>query len=541
MSFTPIQPPQDPKECPTWLYETLKRLNRAGDTSAQGLAAIVRGEAPDGSGSPLIGDLTSYFYKPGRLGGQTAYGGTVAGDALRLLSTAHSTKGKIYLGASSAFDESTTKLGINTTSPAARLHSVSSSGSTTTKYAPTGATTTSGWSGAYTDVDEEPASDSDFMSKTNLVVGPKFSFAAITTPSSTATVVVKVRMRWQGTNAGSVGVQYTIRIYDTGGTERATAGPTVWAGPGAATDTGWVEKTLTLSAAEVAAFNSWSAVTVQVEQGGGGTGFAMTSVAYSYVSIQVTDITDDPHFRATTEGVVVTNMTVDGNIGMGITTTTPSAMIHLASRAATTVPLLIVSNASQTANLLSITSSVSGNATFNVDSKAFLTASLKSSGFFVDSTDLTKKLALNLSGISTATTRTLLLLNFNSTVPVVGNSAPAISAGSLAKVDATGQSASIASTNLTNSAAAGWYDVEVYAVCTTLEAGVTLDVTIGWTDVLGATTAAPFATFSLAATGRTSGVVRCQLSSGNITYTTTKTGGAGTARYAIYIRVIALG
>lgn len=58
----------------------------------------------------------------GVAGGQTLVGGTLAGETLALQSTGHATKGKILLGASSAFDELLTRLGIGLTSPVAKLH-----------------------------------------------------------------------------------------------------------------------------------------------------------------------------------------------------------------------------------------------------------------------------------------------------------------------------------------------------------------------------------------------------------------------------------
>lgn len=74
--FTPVNPPRNPDECPAWLHEAIKRLNRAATSSSQGAAAILRGETPDSSGSPLasILDLTQYLFLPGRFGGQVIIG-----------------------------------------------------------------------------------------------------------------------------------------------------------------------------------------------------------------------------------------------------------------------------------------------------------------------------------------------------------------------------------------------------------------------------------------------------------------------------------
>ena len=60
----------------------------------------------------------NYAYLPGRLGGQTLNGGTAAGDDLTLSSTANATKGTIFLGTLSAYDEANNRLGLKTTTPA---------------------------------------------------------------------------------------------------------------------------------------------------------------------------------------------------------------------------------------------------------------------------------------------------------------------------------------------------------------------------------------------------------------------------------------
>lgn len=66
-------------------------------------------------------DHTQYALLAGRSAGQTVAGGTGASEALTLNSTAHATKGKILLGANSAYDENNKFLGLNTAAPNARL------------------------------------------------------------------------------------------------------------------------------------------------------------------------------------------------------------------------------------------------------------------------------------------------------------------------------------------------------------------------------------------------------------------------------------
>lgn len=67
-------------------------------------------------------DHAQYLLLAGRSGGQTAIGGTAASNNLTLQSTSNSTRGKINLGASSAYDEFNRFLGIGTVSPISSLH-----------------------------------------------------------------------------------------------------------------------------------------------------------------------------------------------------------------------------------------------------------------------------------------------------------------------------------------------------------------------------------------------------------------------------------
>jgi len=60
----------------------------------------------------ITGDLTSDNVYSSHI-----YGGTASGDDLTISSTAHATKGKIFFGANSAYDESINALGIGTTNP----------------------------------------------------------------------------------------------------------------------------------------------------------------------------------------------------------------------------------------------------------------------------------------------------------------------------------------------------------------------------------------------------------------------------------------
>jgi hypothetical protein len=59
-----------PKNIPTWQYNAFRQIAASLTGANDGMSAILRGEAPDGSGLPLV-DLTKYLYLPGRPGGQT--------------------------------------------------------------------------------------------------------------------------------------------------------------------------------------------------------------------------------------------------------------------------------------------------------------------------------------------------------------------------------------------------------------------------------------------------------------------------------------
>jgi len=239
----------------------------------------------------------------------------------------------------------------------------------------------------------------------------------------------------------------------------------------------------------------------------------------------------------------------DGSVGTGNYGT-------FASAALTAVRTWTFPNVSGTVAFLTAAQTFT-QSTLGVSS--ILISSTASSGVsFTDTTTSTKKLRMVLSGavgnnsitLTNTAARNYGLGNLSGFIPVVGDDPPAVASGALGKVDLAGQTAAIGSTNLSSTPPAGLYRVEVYAACTTVSGSgaPTLDVNIAWTDVVGATnrnvTAEPGSTafpLSLAATGRASATLLCQVASGDIAYTTTINAAAGTPQYAIYIRVVALG
>jgi hypothetical protein len=164
--------------------------------------------------------------------------------------------------------------------------------------------------------------------------------------------------------------------------------------------------------------------------------------------------------------------------------------------------------------------------------------------------DSTKRVYFDVSGITTATDRTLTVQDANGTIALlssrgdyvtVGNDPPAVAAGAMGKVDLTAQAAAIGSTNLTNGAAVGYYRVSYYLEDTTSDVTAgTIQFGIAYTDDIGATTQAG-AALALTATGRDRGAFQVYLVSGELSYSTTLVGLIGAARYALHVRVEFLG
>lgn len=93
------------------------------DATNQVSADVIQSSIDHGSISGLADDdHAQYALLAGRAGGQSLTGGTASADNLNLTSTANATKGKINLGANSAFDEANTRLGIGNNAPESLLH-----------------------------------------------------------------------------------------------------------------------------------------------------------------------------------------------------------------------------------------------------------------------------------------------------------------------------------------------------------------------------------------------------------------------------------
>jgi len=86
------------------------------------MAGLSRSKDHNLLASLSVGDVhTQYLLLAGRLGGQTAVGGTASGNNLTLQSTSHATKGKIIFG-TSAYDEVNNRLGVGISSPVSAFH-----------------------------------------------------------------------------------------------------------------------------------------------------------------------------------------------------------------------------------------------------------------------------------------------------------------------------------------------------------------------------------------------------------------------------------
>jgi hypothetical protein len=101
------------------------------------------------------------------------------------------------------------------------------------------------------------------------------------------------------------------------------------------------------------------------------------------------------------------------------------------------------------------------------------------------------------------------------------------------------QTASLGSTNLIATPAAGLYRVVTVAQVTTAStsgSGCSLAVTIGYTDSAGSTTNNTVSALSLTALGRSMGAMSLMVASGAVTYSTTRTAGTCSGdQYALNI------
>jgi hypothetical protein len=227
----------------------------------------------------------------------------------------------------------------------------------------------------------------------------------------------------------------------------------------------------------------------------------------------------------------------------GINIDPPTAMLHLVQDASATIGLKIRRNASgSTGDLLQILDQTSAKLA-GFDAKGRLLSAIDgvTTPLFYDFTTTTKKLGIDASGITAATTRYWGALDVSGANVLSGDQAPAVSAGRMGKVDATAQGAAIGATNLTNGAKVGYYVVHYTIEDTTADVTAgTIQFQIGYTDDIGATTQVG-AAMAMTAVGRDRGSFQVYLASGELSYQTNLVGIFGAAKYALRVRVVFLG
>lgn len=114
-------------------------------------------------------DHTQYALLAGRSGGQSLTGGTGSGDDLTLLSTSHGTKGTIFLGTASAYDQVNDRLGLGITAPTVKFHQDGGNATATyhkfTAGSTTGTTSTDGF-----DVGIDSSGNGEIRQRENLPI-----------------------------------------------------------------------------------------------------------------------------------------------------------------------------------------------------------------------------------------------------------------------------------------------------------------------------------------------------------------------------------
>jgi len=404
---------------PVWLYNLLRRLVDNHNQTTAAFGAIIRNEAPDGSGGPLI-DTTPFFFKPGIPGGQIAFGSNQANGNLYLSSTADADKGFIYLGYPNirvALDEDRGFFGIGTATPANPLHVVGTGagGGTFTPNSVVADNWAGPYSGSGTPIGGTSAAalasndgTSSYMAiNTSLPNGAnrqKNGLNGSILAGRTYTINASV-FALGGTFGGSATI--TFHLVDSAGVRYASG---VYNLSGIGTTPTTITTTVTTSGS----VGTGTANSIELD----GTGDTLY-LCVSYV--EVVAVSADIVRWDSSGGSQLGKIDGAGHLGIGTGAAVLSPMGTLTADGNSVVPLqLNGAGASQSADLLDAISTVSGAATFLVDNKAMLKASIRSDSSLVDVTDRTKKVTLDLSGIDTATTRADVLPNQAGTIQIGG-------------------------------------------------------------------------------------------------------------------------
>jgi hypothetical protein len=266
--------------------ENAARLDYFLRDLSRGMRRISDGTVPDGSGTSILdaGPVSdNYWYLPGRSGNQLAFGGTSAGGTATISSTAHATKGFVYLGEAktSAFDEVNERIGLEVAAPAAKLDMlvptpVAAADQTKTPSADiTDASFLRSDNGLnvslFEMVDETIASDTDYIYAPEFTDPVILRFPSVTDPGINTGHVLKIRARYSA--AGSPAASGTVLASLTGDgpiiTARSPDGGAVLA------QGTWTTFVYTLSEADAALFTAYGniRVTIDFNEPGEGTGY----------------------------------------------------------------------------------------------------------------------------------------------------------------------------------------------------------------------------------------------------------------------------
>jgi hypothetical protein len=405
------------------LYELLRNLASQTVQVSTALDAVGRGEAPDGSGAPLL-DTSQFFYLPGRLTGQTGYGGVSANENLILSSTANADKGFIYLGnpaARVAINEDDGLVGINVLSPQAALHlQAGNSGTTTLVPAGDVGVNWDGWRNAGASLIGPPVypgcntldDDSSWSGVNPASLGTntqKFTMTAAIPINKVWTVTIRV-----STLGGTANLDGHIefRINDSVGNQYAKQDV---AGGFAVDLTGltttWVTYVFTIDATGVPIATGQTASTVVIGLVSRATGPTDLYTRCTYVELSTGGDSDIARWNDSS-GTLLGKITSVGRVGIGTGSNAVDAMLKVVSDGATTVGIITKGAASQSGNLHewrnssdTLLSRITSNGTFDGPVTGTLTSvNVADNAFTVfDNSDNSRIFALQLDGLLSGT------------------------------------------------------------------------------------------------------------------------------------------
>lgn len=413
------------------LRNMLSEMDAWARDQSLGMARISRGEVPDGSGDPISPgevDLSQFFFLPGRGGGQDASGGTGSGDDLILRSTAHATKGNIFLGSSSSYDETNVLFGIGDASPNAVLHA--NMVSPPTYVFPTADLTDGGWvtqvGGTTLFSAVNDSDDTDYITETDppgsgASCALTFWVAGAAPLAGTETVAVNFRIRRTIGSPPDTGNECLLWSLKRGGVEKATATTTH-----IAQSSTFIDFSTTLSASAVLELvNPSGNVTIDFNM----VGIGDTTMFYQISQIALVVGSQADLLRWDSGGTQLGRIDVSGRMGIGTSSDSLSAMLTVEPSAAATVGELIQGATSQSGNLLEFRDSASAllsrfTSAGVYDGPITTTGAVSvtdSTFTILDDATPSKVAKFQCSGITAANTRTLTVPDASGTLPTLEN------------------------------------------------------------------------------------------------------------------------